>query len=103
MLQVILEKEKKDDGLSSIIDKQYGLTGATPLHSAVRNEELELIRLLVQYGANITGNDRLGRTPLELARNCRFSGKRDEIIQMLQTYEEDEIVKILETYLNINP
>src|SRR4051812_19616320 len=41
--------------------------GTTPLHWAVRGDDLELARLLVGAGANVNAANRYGLTPLSIA------------------------------------
>ena len=53
--------------------------GNTPLHRASRSGRIELVRLLVEHGANVEVRDNQGRTPMDVA-----SGeKRDEIVKLL--------------------
>jgi len=39
-------------------------TGETPLHWAARYDDMEIVRLLIEAGADVTVKDREGRTPL---------------------------------------
>ncbi|HYG74697.1 MAG TPA: ankyrin repeat domain-containing protein [Planctomycetota bacterium] len=41
--------------------------GETPLHLAIRSEDVELVKLLLKEGASRTISDNLGNTPLSLA------------------------------------
>lgn len=38
--------------------------GFTPLHSAVKNKQYELAKLLINYGADLNAKNKMGRTPI---------------------------------------
>ena len=57
------------NGLPSFIDVQDIHYGRTALHYAILCENLYLVRLLVQYGANTKLKDSDGTTPLKMARD----------------------------------
>jgi len=59
---VTSDQEMTDE---SIVEKK--VLGSTPLHVAVAAGHLDLVRLLVAHGANVTAHDGLGRTPLTIA------------------------------------
>ena len=42
--------------------------GSTPLHDAARYGYLKIVRLLLEYGANINAKDMFGKTPLDFAK-----------------------------------
>ncbi len=47
--------------------KRYGIS---PIHTAVKNENFELVKLLIEKGANVNGMDAFGAfTPLDHALN----------------------------------
>jgi ankyrin repeat protein len=53
--------------------------GLTPLHHASEKGMIEMVRLLIELGANVEVKDDMGRTPLDIA-----SGKQsEEIIKLL--------------------
>ena len=69
MVKVILEKNSENmekDPSSSIIDVQSD-SGYTALHFAVLEKDMELVRLLVQRGANIDVQNSSGDTALHIA------------------------------------
>lgn len=43
-----------------------------PIHDAVENDRLEMVRLLLSYGADPTISTYAGRTPLKIARTERM-------------------------------
>ena len=50
-----------------------------PLHQASEDERIEIVRLLIEHGANVEVKDNEGRTPLDVA-----TGKQhEEIIKLL--------------------
>ncbi len=49
----------------SMVEKK--VLGSTPLHMAVAAGHLDLVKLLIAHGANVTAQDGLGRTPLAIA------------------------------------
>jgi hypothetical protein len=57
--------------------------GCTPMHCAVRNEELECARLLLQAGSHTTTENRSHETPLDTAV---FNGNVD-MVRMLLEYK----------------
>jgi hypothetical protein len=53
--------------------------GLTTLHRAILKGRIEMVRLLVEHGANVEMKDQRGRTPLDLA----LAEQRDDIINLL--------------------
>lgn len=53
--------------------------GDTPLHIAVRGNQVDLVTLLVDKGANKGKANKKGETPMTIAMNCSFT----QIISML--------------------
>ena len=43
----------------------------SPLHSAVMDNDFEMVKLLVEAGANVNAKDRNGRTPIRYAYDCK--------------------------------
>lgn len=68
IIQLLLSKGANATACSS--------SGLTPLHWAVRCRSKPLVRLLLEYGASVTGGD---QTPLHWA--CRYAGEK--IVGML--------------------
>jgi Ankyrin repeats (3 copies) len=56
--------------------------GFTPLHRASRFGRIEIVRLLIEHGANVEAKDDEGRTPLDWARG----EQREEIIKLLSEH-----------------
>jgi hypothetical protein len=50
-----------------------GHSGKSPLHSAAYCEDLEMVRVLLNCGANVNAKDDFGFTPLDFASLGRFS------------------------------
>ncbi len=57
-----------------------GFCGITPLHRAVESDDIVLVKLLLDYGANVKVKDDFGETPLSMAKE----NENKEIIQLLQ-------------------
>ncbi|MCC6698912.1 MAG: ankyrin repeat domain-containing protein [Candidatus Hydrogenedentes bacterium] len=66
---------------ASLLNQTEGGFVQTPLHKAVRAKQLEIIRFLIESGAEINTMDALGRTPLSAAMDEEAG---DEIIKLLQ-------------------
>jgi hypothetical protein len=65
--------------------------GFTPIHNAILSRNLNLVKLLLKAGADITIADKGGITPLETARNLmKFYRNRNtiEILQVLWDYTD---------------
>ena len=56
-------------------------SGWTPLHFAVDNDALELVRVLLEYGGDLTIPNIFGRTSVDLIRS-------DEMRQLVNTFRE---------------
>jgi hypothetical protein len=54
-------------------------SGFTPLHRASENGRIEVVRLLIEHGANVEMQDKYGRTPLNVASG----DQRGEIKELL--------------------
>ncbi|KAI0269607.1 ankyrin repeat-containing domain protein, partial [Russula aff. rugulosa BPL654] len=57
--------------------------GFTPLHKASASGRIEIVRLLIEHGANVEAKDYLGQTPLDVAR--LYNG-REEMIKLLSEH-----------------
>jgi ankyrin repeat protein len=53
----------------------------SPLHYACENGNLEIVRLLVVYGAHLHSEDESGKSPLEVAQDM----ENDEIVSFLHS------------------
>jgi hypothetical protein len=82
------------------------LAGQTPLYYAARRGNLELCKLLIEKGADVTHLDSLGKTAVEYARKAKFVDvaeylnnelrrSKDEGIKMMsfQSYSVEESVQ----------
>lgn len=58
--------------LSQGHDPDAGNTATTPLHEAVENGHLDIVKVLVKAGADINKTDRAGRTPFDVAMDRDF-------------------------------
>ncbi|KAI0269072.1 ankyrin repeat-containing domain protein, partial [Russula aff. rugulosa BPL654] len=56
--------------------------GFTPLHQASANGRIEIVRLLIEHGANVEAKNDEGETPLDVARVVQ----REEIIKLLSEH-----------------
>ncbi|KAI0261911.1 ankyrin repeat-containing domain protein, partial [Russula aff. rugulosa BPL654] len=56
--------------------------GYTPLHRASICGRIEIVRLLIEHGANVEAKTDEGRTPLDVARG----EQREEIIKLLSEH-----------------
>ena len=65
-----------------------GLFGISPLHSAAHFGDLEVIRKLIEYDADINAKDEKGWTPLHLASISRYF-KDGSILRLLLEHGAD--------------
>ncbi len=75
-IQKLLEKKPN-------INFQEGQNNDTPLHIAVRRNELKVIELLIENGANIHIKNDRSRSPLDVARRLN----KQEIVQVLKAQQ----------------
>jgi len=59
------------------------LKGFTPLHSVVFQNQLDLVKLYIKYGADLMQKDKVGRTPIDIAQES-FKDPHSEIITLLE-------------------
>ena len=57
--------------------------GIYPIHDAVMNNDLEMLKLLVKYGADVNSKDDSGYTPLYKALN--YTDENEDIIEYLRS------------------
>jgi len=67
----------------SLLNLPEGSLVQTPLHKAVRSNQFEIVRYLVENGAEVNIFDGLSRTPLAAAMDSEVS---PEIIALLEEY-----------------
>lgn len=75
----------KRRGFSTVLSRRRSLVfGSTfPLHAAVKENDAEMIRLLVQAGADPALKNSSGQTPLRLAQKCDKKGSHFAALQVL--------------------
>jgi ankyrin repeat protein len=66
----------------AMVNALGGFQGQTALHCAVVNKNIQAVRLLLEYGADVNVRDKSGRTPSEL----RSVGGFHEIVEVLTEY-----------------
>ena len=64
-------------------------SGMTPLHYAIKREQTEAVKCLVEYGVNMKIKDQDGDTPLHLA--CQRSHADPDVVKILLQYTSEEI------------
>jgi len=57
----------------------------TALHDAVKKEQIEVVRILLEHGANYNATDKKGRTPHDI-----ISGNSSTLIGMFKPYLDDK-------------
>ena len=67
-----------------------GLSGETPLHRAVKYQNIDMAKLLLAHGASVSVQDSAGRTPLSLAIEHRHA----EMIELLLAHGADLNVQL---------
>lgn len=67
----------------SLLNQPEGGFAQTPLHKAVRSNQFEIVRYLVENGAEVNLFDNLSRTPLAAAIDTEAA---PEIIQILEDF-----------------
>lgn len=90
------------------VNGNQGFFQRTPLHWAMEHEnpDLNVIKLLLNHGADGTVKDQVYRTPLE-HHQVKFPGNEgNEAVELLKDHisrlEKGEIIKPYEVYLNAN-
>ncbi|KAL0964344.1 hypothetical protein UPYG_G00322550 [Umbra pygmaea] len=81
--------KRKGHFLTADIGAKTNLDHQTPLHYAAKNDAVGAIRVLLQYGADISAQDYKKRTPLQLAANL----DRSEAARALMELGADAGVK----------
>ena len=70
-------------------------TGSTPLHGAVYYGQINVVKLLLNYGAKTNIKNKYGHLPIDEASN-------KDIIKLLKESESDPIVKLYQSLLSRN-
>ncbi|XP_057651338.1 caseinolytic peptidase B protein homolog [Diorhabda carinulata] len=83
----------RDEEFSNSLNNKATFLGFTPLHYAVLTDNLEIVQLLVKYGANPTLQNDMGHTPLMYAKEPKIKQYLEQEISM---YEEKMNEKELE-------
>ena len=92
-LQVLYERE---DRFSDKLNSRATFKGFTALHYAVLADDLNMIKLLLENGADPLIENDLGHRPIEYCNNTAD----DETKKLLQTYESKVKKSQLKTILN---
>ena len=68
------------------------------MHLACVNERIEIIKLLLEHGADVNTKNKYNETPLDLARKS----KRNGIVKILtgNVFKQDGNDKLTEDYIN---
>ena len=67
--------------MRSLMDKEAkDIYGRTALHNAARDGKVEVVKQLLDFGANKNAMGKRGETPLTLAKDKR----NDEVVELLQ-------------------
>ena len=64
------------------VNDAQGNLGRTPLHRAVNARKPQIVRLLLEHGADVSVRDEGGRTAYQLASHCEYQ----EIVELLSAY-----------------
>ncbi|XP_076285249.1 ankyrin repeat and SOCS box protein 6-like isoform X2 [Lasioglossum baleicum] len=64
----IVEDLLKDGADVNTIDGTYQIECVTLLHSALHREQVEMVKLLIQYGADLNVKDSRRRSPIDIAK-----------------------------------
>lgn len=106
LLNMASDKEMSAEKIESFIKKHPGinvnarlekfLEGYTPLHLACMVGNLEVCRVLIQYGADLHAADKHGATPLVEAMKGKNSAIAELIIETDPTVLKDQGAKALE-------
>ncbi len=79
----------------SNVDVTQRLLGWTPLHGASKSGNLELVKFLIEEGADVNAPDEVGMTPLHLAAKHGHS----EVVKLLIQKKADPHVRLVKTCL----
>jgi ankyrin repeat protein len=63
---------------------------STPLHWAVRSQDVQVVQFFLDHGADVSARDQKGRTPCQLAKEwfeAHRSPSRQEIVELLSGYD----------------
>ncbi|KAL9099816.1 MAG: hypothetical protein Q9163_004739 [Psora crenata] len=82
MVEMLLDKGADIDeiGIEHPTDEMYREDMGSALHRAVNGSHRDVVRFLIEKGANVHLKDVLGRTPLDLA----LARKNNDIVKMLE-------------------
>lgn len=72
--------------------------GRTPLHQAVKNNHADVVRVLVEHGADVNAKDERLITPLLLAGSAVI---RDDLKEMTKFVEIVKILVAAKVFVNI--
>ena len=88
MLKFLLDKGADIDemGIEHPTDERYKEDVGSALHRAVEGRHKDIVRFLIEKGANVNLRDIMGRTPLMLAR----AKKDGELVELLKKHGASE-------------
>eukprot|EP00747_Dinoflagellata_sp_TGD_P161769 gnl/TRDRNA2_/TRDRNA2_178653_c0_seq1.p1 gnl/TRDRNA2_/TRDRNA2_178653_c0~~gnl/TRDRNA2_/TRDRNA2_178653_c0_seq1.p1 ORF type:complete len:253 (-),score=85.51 gnl/TRDRNA2_/TRDRNA2_178653_c0_seq1:223-981(-) len=76
----------KAKGFKSVDGKRRKLMSTTyPLHTAVKENNAEMVQLLMRSGADVRQKNSSGQTPQDIARKCNKRGSHDAVLSILSS------------------
>eukprot|EP00747_Dinoflagellata_sp_TGD_P215604 gnl/TRDRNA2_/TRDRNA2_88283_c0_seq1.p1 gnl/TRDRNA2_/TRDRNA2_88283_c0~~gnl/TRDRNA2_/TRDRNA2_88283_c0_seq1.p1 ORF type:complete len:256 (+),score=76.84 gnl/TRDRNA2_/TRDRNA2_88283_c0_seq1:84-851(+) len=85
-LQAKIQSFLKANGFAGVDAKKKSMLSTSyPLHKAVKENDAEMVQLLIDAGANPAQKNSSGQTPRALAEKCNKKGSHDTVLSTLST------------------
>lgn len=93
IIKVLIDTSNKS--ILNSVNKNFN----TPLHLAILEESISIVKLLVENGANINLKNKEGYTPLDLVMKLKLKQNANENVSPNYDYEPESDLEVIEHYL----